>query len=217
MDKLRTILNIGDKHKYDILKNKLIQWREIVPKLDKLEKINKLQNAFRTHKANDKLDKLKLRKKLLIKIEINNENRNKKILGKYFHEWLHKMLIKRNHDNARIIQRFCKNKINSLKEKLAKDKLRNLFRKNYLHNLTNDLNRLSKITGGKGDLVYNTLLDLIKNRFYKLINNLKLLGKINTLKKVQPKIHDKISEYHLKKTLNKWKEKETIFINTNSE
>ena len=68
MDKLRTILNIGDKHKYDILKNKLIQWREIVPKLDKLEKINKLQNAFRIHKANDELNKLKLRKKLLIKI-----------------------------------------------------------------------------------------------------------------------------------------------------
>ena len=106
LEKLRNVINIGDKYKYDILKNKLDQWREIIPKLDKLEKINKLQNAFRKHQANNKLNKLKLREKLLVKIEINYENKNNKILSKYFHEWLHKVLVQRNHDNARIIQRF---------------------------------------------------------------------------------------------------------------
>ena len=206
LEKLRNVLYIGDKYKYDILKNKLDQWREIIPKLDKLEKINKLQNAFRKHQANNKLNKLKLREKLLVKIEINYENKNNKILSKYFHEWLHKVLVQRNHDNARIIQRFCKRKLNLLKEKLAKDKLRNLLRKNYLSKLLNDMNKLSKITGGKGDLLYNTIQDLIKSRFDKFINNLKLLGRVNALKNIQPKVHDKLYEHHLNKALKKWKE-----------
>ena len=203
---LRNAINIGDKYKNDVLKDKFRQWRDIIPHLNKLDKINQIQNAFRTYKANNNLKKLKLREKLLVKIEINYENKNKKILSKYFHDWLHNTLIKRNNDNARIIQNYCRKKMNSLKDRLAKNKLKNLLHKSYIHKLTNIMNKLSKITGGKGDLVYNTLKDIIKNRFDKFINNLKFLGKENTLRKTQPKIHKKISNYHLKNALQKWKE-----------
>ena len=203
---LRKAVNLGDKYKNDILKEKLKQWRDIVPKMDKLDKITQIQNAFRTHKANNKLNKLKLREKLLIKIEINYANKNNKILDKYFHDWLRKALIKRNNDNARIIQKFCRDKMNSLKDRLAKDKLRNLLHKNYIHKLSNIMKKISRISGGKGDLVYKTIQDLIKNRFDKFINNLKSKGNENTLRKIQPKIHDKISKYYLDKTLKKWKE-----------
>ena len=65
---------------------------------------------------------------------------------------------------------------------------------------------ISRISGGKGDLVYKTIQDLIKNRFDKFINNLKSKGNENTLRKIQPKIHDKISKYYLDKALKKWKE-----------
>ena len=203
---LRNALNIGDKYKNDVLRDKFRQWRDIIPHLNKLDKINQIQNAFRTYKANNNLKKLKLREKLLVKIEINYENKNHKILSKYFHDWLHNILIKRNNDNARIIQNYCRKKMNSLKDKSAKNKLKNLLYKNYIHKLTNVLNKLSKITGGKGDLLYNTLQDIIKNRFDKFINNLKFLGKENALRRTQPKIHEKISNYHLKKALQKWKE-----------
>ena len=203
---LRNVINIGDKFKNNILKEKFDQWRDIVPKLDKLEKINRIQNAYRTHKANKILNKLKLREELLVKIEINYENKNNKILSKYFHEWLHNVLIKRNNDNARIIQNFCRKKMNSLKDRLAKNKLKDLFRKNYLNKLLNGMNKLSRVSGGKGEVVYNILQDLIKNRFDKFMNNLNSLGKENTLRKIQPKIHDKVSKYYLDKALKKWKE-----------
>ena len=63
MNCLRKAVNLGDKYKNDILKEKLKQWRDIVPKMDKLDKITQIQNAFRTHKANNNLNKLKLRDK----------------------------------------------------------------------------------------------------------------------------------------------------------
>ena len=206
LQSLRNAIHIGDKYKYNILKNKLNHWRNIIPKLDELDKINKIQNAFRAHKANTYLKQLKLREQLLVKIEINYENRNNKILSKYFHEWLHNALTKRNNNNARIIQNFCRKKMDSLKDKLAKNKLRDLIRKNYLHNLSNVMNKLAKISGGKGDLLFNTLQDLIKNRFDKFIDNLNLLGKENALRNIQPKVHDKVSKYYLDKALKKWKE-----------
>ena len=203
---LRNSLNIVDNFKNDILREKLRQWRDIIPHMNKLDKITQIQNAFRTYKANNNLKNLKTRKKLLIKIKNNNEDRNKKILGKYFHNWLHNALIKRNNDNAKIIQNFCRNKMNVLKERKAKDKLKHLLRKKYIFNIINVMNKLSRVSGGKGVLVYNTLQDIIKNRFDIFMNNLKFLGKENILRKIQPKIHDIISNYHLDKALKKWKE-----------
>ena len=203
---LRNSLNIVDNYKNDILRDKLRQWRDIIPQMNKLDKITQIQNAFRTHKANNNMKNLKLRQKLLIKIKINNDERKNKILGKYFHNWLHNALIKRNNDNAKIIQNFCRNKMNELRKRLSKDKLRNLFKKKYIQNISNVMNKLSRVSGGKGDLVYNTLQDIIKNRFDKFINNLEFLGKENTLRNIQPKIHDIISNYHLNKALKKWKE-----------
>ena len=203
---LRNSLNIVDNYKNDILRDKLRQWRDIIPQMNKLDKITQIQNAFRTYKANNNMKNLKLRQKLLIKIKINNDERKNKILGKYFHNWLHNALIKRNNDNAKIIQNFCRKKMNALRERLSKDKLRNLFKKKYIQSISNVINKLSRVSGGKGDLVYNTLQDIIKNRFDKFINNLKFLGKENSLRYIQPKIHDIISNYHLNKALKKWKE-----------
>ena len=96
--------------------------------------------------------------------------------------------------------------MNALKERMAKDKLKNLLRKNYIHNISNVMNKLSRVSGGKGEFIYNTLQDIIKNRFDKFMNSLKFLGKENILRKIQPKIYDIISNYHLDKALKKWKE-----------
>ena len=203
---LRNAIIIGDKYKNNELRKKLKQWRDIIPKMTKLDKITHIQNGFRTFKANNNLKKLKLREKLLIKIEINYENKNNKILNKYFREWLHNTLIKRNNDNARIIQNFCRKKMNSLKDRIAKKKLKHLLYKNYINKLSNILKKIARISGGKGELLYNTLKDIIINRFEHFRSNLKLLGQENTLRNIQPKIHDKISKYYLNKALKQWKE-----------
>ena len=69
------------------------------------------------------------------------------------------------------------------------------------------MEKSSRIIGGKGDVLYKTLQDILyRNPFNKFIDNLKLAGKVNALRKTQPKIHDTISRYYLTKALRKWKE-----------
>ena len=92
-------------------------------------------------------------------------------------------------------------------EKIAKEKLRNLFTKDTKHKLAYFMERASRIIGGKGEVVYKTLQDILyRNPYDTFINNLKFLGKVNTLRRIQPKIHDKIKEYYLPLALKKWKE-----------
>ena len=69
------------------------------------------------------------------------------------------------------------------------------------------MEKLSRITGNKGEILSKTLSDIIIQKpFNKLINNLKFLGKINGLKKIYPKVYDKIKQYFLLKSIKKWKE-----------
>ena len=96
--------------------------------------------------------------------------------------------------------------MDSLKNKLAKNKLNNMFKKNYINKILKILHQLSKISGGKGDFINNLLQKMYKNRFDDFINNLKNKARENTLRNIQPKIHEKISKYYLEKILKKWKE-----------
>ena len=94
-----------------------------------------------------------------------------------------------------------------LKKRLAKDKLRNLFQKYPKHILANIMGKSSRIIGGKGDALYKTLQDILyRNPYNKFLDNLKFAGKVNALRKTQPKIHDSIARYYLTKALRKWKE-----------
>ena len=58
----------------------------------------------------------------------------------------------------------------------------------------------------KGKKLGNILNKIAKEKpFLKLINNMKLLIRVNKLKNIQPKVHDTIKKYYLKKYLNIWK------------
>ena len=55
------------------------------------------------------------------------------------------------------------------------------------------MERSSRIIGGKGEVVYKALEDILqKNHFNKFIDNMKFTAKINTLKKIQAKIYEAI-------------------------
>lgn len=54
------------------------EWREKIPLMRRLEKITKIQNAYRTHKANKKLNDLKLRNTLLYRLTVNYDDKTKK-------------------------------------------------------------------------------------------------------------------------------------------
>ena len=53
------------------------------------------------------------------------------------------------------------------------------------------MERSSRIIGGKGEVVYKAIQDILyKNPFDKFINNLKFVGKINTLKNIYMMIQE---------------------------
>ncbi len=63
-----------------------------------------------------------------------------------------------------------------------------------------------KFYKAKGEKLVKALLDYIKKRpFKQLLDNMKLINRVNVLRNIQPKIHDIISSYLLKKYLDIWK------------
>ena len=207
IEKLRVIIDKKDSKNNDLLRNKLKQWKDNVELDKKINSIIKIQNAMRKSFANDKLTNLKRKNILLKSIHDNNENKNNIKLSVILRDWLHKALIIRNNNSAKKIQDEYKKYINNKKENESKRKLRNLFINNLKHNIAKVLEKLSRISGNKGDILYKTLLDLLyKKPFDNLINNMKFLGKINALKKIYPKIFNKIKNNLLTKSLKKWKE-----------
>ena len=112
----------------------------------------------------------------------------------------------KNNENAGIIQRYIRSKMMLHQMKLAKLKLRALFKKDTIHQLSHIMERSSRIIGGKGEVVYKALQDILyKNPFDILKERMKFLGKVNALRKVQPKVHDALKNYYLPLALKKWK------------
>ena len=121
-------------------------------------------------------------------------------------EWLNKAIMLKNKQNAKTIQRYIRTKMLFHKLKIAQNKLKNLFIKDTKHQIAKVIERSSRIIGGKGEVVYKALQDILyKNPFNKFLDNLKFTSKVNTLKKIQPKVHESLKNYYLPKILKKWK------------
>ena len=197
-----------EKNYNDMVKEKLKQWRDKVGLMQTLEKIIIIQKNYRTYKAQQNLNEIKTRNNLLLKIFNNYDTKKNNVLLKFLHDWLHRALMIKNHENAKIIQDFCRETMHKLRQKLAQNKLNDLFKKYVKRKIAQIIEKSSRILGGKGEVLYKTLENILyRNPFDKFINNLKFIGKVNTLRKTQPKIHDIISKYHLLKSLRNWKEK----------
>ena len=74
----------------------------------KYNALNKIINIFRANKAKNVKNNPKKRIVKLITIYLNYEDKNKKYYISNFHDWLHRSLFIKNHEIARIIQRFCR-------------------------------------------------------------------------------------------------------------
>ncbi len=204
---IKKVVHKKEENYDELLREKLKQWRDKVGEMQTMEKIIKIQKIFRAHKAKELLNNIKTRNILTYKLYTNYDTVQKNILLKYIHEWLRRALMTKNNENASIIQNFCRRKMLLLQQKKAKDKLRILFKKYPKYKLALIMEKASRIIGGKGEVLYKTLQDILyRNPFDKFINNLKFAGKVNSLKETQPRIHDAVSRYYLTKTLRKWKE-----------
>ena len=203
---LKNSLKRLEKNNKNILLNYLSKWRNIVPEIEKNEAAMKLQNLFRTHKSKKKLSNLEKREEKLINLHKKYEKKSKQILHSNFREWLNKAIMLKNKYNARIIQRYIRTKMLFHKLKIVQIKLKKLFIKDTKYQLAKAMERSSRIIGGKGEVVYKAIQDILyKNPFDKFMNNLKFTAKVNTLKNVHPKIHDTLKNYYLPKALKKWK------------
>ena len=184
----------------------LNKWRNIIPEIEKNEAALKLQNLFRNFKSRQILNNLEKREEKLVKMHKKYETKNKQILHSYLREWLNKAIMFKNKYNARIIQRYIRTKMLFHKLKVVQIKLKKLFIKDTKHKLAKAIERSSRIIGGKGEVVYKAVQDILyKNPFDKFINKLKFTGKVNTLKKIQPKVHEILKNYYLDKAVHKWK------------
>ena len=196
-----------DSDNYKVLRKTLNDWREKMPLMKKNDALIKIQNNFRKYKANNKLKDLKLRDSLLKKIHGDNENKNKIKLMAKLRDWLHRALKIKNNDAATKIQKKYRERLAINKKKDAKKNLQNLFKNSVKNKLANIMEKVSRILGGKGLVVYKAIQDcLYRTPFDKLINNLKTIGRVKKLKKIQPKVHNKLKKYYLPKALKKWKE-----------
>ena len=188
------------------LRDAFNKWRNLLPILKQNDAANRITNLLRANKSKNIMKRLKLRMIKLTNIYDNYENKNKKLLDSYLKDWLHRALMIKNNENAKIIQKFCRMKMEEYQNDKAKDTLMKLIQKYRVHRLAKVLERSSRIMGGKGEVVLRTFQDIIRTPYDKLIDNLKFLSKVNTLRKIQPKVHNKIKEYYLPLYLKRWKE-----------
>ena len=203
---LKNGINRQDKANEQMLRNAFTKWRDLLPLLRQNDAANKITNLLRANKSKNIMKRLKIRMTKLVNIHENYENKNKKLLDSFLKDWLHRVLMIKNNENAEIIQRFCRMKMEEYQDNQAKNNLVKLIQKYRVHRLAKVLERSSRIMGGKGEVVLRALQDIIRSPYNKLIDNMKFLSKVKALKKIQPKVHDKIKSYYLPKALKKWKE-----------
>ena len=198
LDKLRNVIDKNDKMKRnEILKKYWDIWKNNKGLLDDCALI--LQKKVRQFLSKKKLDLMKKLNELLFKFIMANKDKQNELLYSKFYQWLKNSKKMDCHENARTIQKFCREKLdNYLKKKLEKylDKLT----KKYLAYLINNIAKVNELNKALKRKPYNDLIDNLKKNA--------LLDKIkNSLLNLLPKQDDLLREYLLKNYLDKWRKK----------
>ena len=198
LDKLKNVLDKNDKNKInEILKKYLDIWKNNKGLLD--DNVILLQKKIRQYLAKKKLDLKKKLNEILFKFIMTSKDKQNELLYSKFYQWLKNTKKIYCHDNARIIQNFCRTKLdNYLKKKLA-DYLDKLAKK-YLYYLINNIARVNELNKALKRKPFNDLLDNLHDNALK--NKIK-----DRLLKILPKQDDNLRDYLLKNYLDKWYKK----------
>ena len=203
---LLTSINKQENNNNNVLLNALNKWRSVIPVMRKNEAAIKLQNLFRNFKSRQVLSNLEKRQQTLKNIIKKYDIKSGQILHSNVREWLNRAVMLKNKQNAKTLQGYIRHKMLFHKLKLAQNKLKDLFIRDTKHQLAKAIERSSRIIGGKGEVAYKAVQDILyRNPFDKFIEKLKFTAKVNTLRKVQPKIHEALKNYYLPLALKKWK------------
>ena len=197
-DKLRKVVGTNDKIKnLEILRKYWNIWKNNKGLFDKYSIM--IQKEVRRLISKRKLNNIKRLNDILFKIIMYNKEKEKDLLASKLHQW--RVITKKLEcqDNAKIIQDFCRNKLNNyLKNKLSKylDKLA----KKYTSYLINNNAKLDKLNKALRHKPLKDGLDAIKRR--ALLNKIKeaLIKALSTQDNNNKKII-------LKHYLDKWNKK----------
>jgi hypothetical protein len=210
----KTLANVDDRNKLLLLEKYFQKWYDNSKKLGQRlnDGASTLQRAFKTYKANKEKNKLITRKQILtITLKKKEKTTNNKLYS-YFMKWLN---ISRNlqcNDNARIIQKFCRNihnKIQSKKELLRQQKIKDGLEK--LSNIKFGAKyALDKLYSEKNRNIFERFNVLLKNKrkdtLKDCFDRIKQNRKDNMLNNIV-NIQDNFKSRILKKWLDTWKEK----------
>ena len=204
LDKLRKTVKHNDRIKnLDILRKYWDIWKNNKGLLEKYSVI--IQKQVRTLISKKKLRLMRRLNDILLKLIATNEDKELDILRSRFYQWL---AIKRSlecHDNARIIQKFCRNKLdNYLRNKLS-NYLEKLAKKygTYLVNNAAKVNELDKALKHKP---FNDFIDALRRRC--ISNDI-----LDILYDLLYKHDDKNRKILLRRYLDKWRKKVDRMLN----
>ena len=198
LDKLRNVVNDNDKKKInDILRKYWEIWKNNKGLLEDYAII--LQKKIRQYMAKKKLDLIKRLYDILMRMILTNDNKQKELLYTKFYHWLKNSKKSECHENAKIIQNFCRNKLNNyLKNKLAK--LLDKLAKEYLCYLINNIARVNELNKALKRKPFNDFMDKLKKE--ALNNKIK-----DAFLKLLPKQDESLRLFLLKNYLDKWRKK----------
>ena len=198
LDKLRNVINTNDKNKNDeILRKYWDIWKNNKGLLE--DYAITLQKKIRQYLSKRKLDLMKRLNDILLKMILSNEDKEKELLYSKFYQWLKIAKKMGCHENAKVIQNFCREKLDNYLLKKLENLLDSLSKKYFCYLLNNiaKVNKLNKALKRK------PFYDFIDNLYDKALND-KIKEK---LLKLLPKHDDILNEYLLKNYLDKWRKK----------
>ncbi|MGL4948237.1 MAG: hypothetical protein ACRC42_02505, partial [Mycoplasma sp.] len=212
---MNNVLRKAHKNKEQMNKKTLAKyfnrWRDMLPELRKDDAATKIQTNLRSKNAKKKVDGMK---------KLNN--RMKYLVLKLFAKYLDKRKItfakwqavvekEKCDEEAKVIQDFLGRHLKNWRKKQAEDKLRSMFRMYVIKQLKNAIKKSSNVSGDRGGKLFNTLENIyIRRPYNKLVNGMRWIGKIKTIKRVKPKIEKALRLYWLPYYLKRWYENTVV-------
>ncbi len=202
---LKKIIKNNEQSDKKLLKNAFLKWKNIIPQLQKMDSIIKIQSALRGMKTRKKKKELKdvsLKLKLLY---LKRKDFGVSVLRYTLLRWLRIAEKEHYEDNSKIIQKFLKMGLTYINEMDARNTFKDLFKTYIKKKIREILRRVTPIKKLNYDQLILVLDKISKRHLKDYFNELKNYSKLKKLKNIYPKIIDALKKYFIPLYLRKWK------------